>query len=82
MRVLQSAPYQEEKHCQEISVDLTKSRLSLLSKARDAIKEQYGDDNDDVFVFSDINCRLVVRVENQNCFFNSIEQLNEILGSE
>ena len=71
-----------KKSFSSISVDLTKSRLSLLSKVRDAIKERYGDDNDDVFVFSDINCRLVVRVENQNRFFNSIEQLNEILGSE
>lgn len=59
------------------SLDLTARRLKLLNLAREATKEHTKAD----YVYVDINCRLTVRLKNNTKrFFNSQEELNNILG--
>ena len=58
-----------------ISVDLTKRRHELLMKARGLIK-----DNDAIdFVFSDINCSLGVKFNDSFKYFNSKQELYNII---
>ena len=59
-----------------ISVDLTKRRYELLMKASGLIK-----DNDAIdFVFSDINCSLGVKFNNDSFkYFNSEQELHNII---
>ena len=58
-----------------ISVDLTSDRLSLLNKARDAIKDSECIE----FVYSDINCQLRAFTKNKkHVSFNSLSDLHAI----
>ena len=61
-----------------ISVDLTKRRYELLTKARGLIK-----DNDAIdFVFSDINCSLGVKFNDDSFkYFNSEQEFCNIIRS-
>ena len=65
--------YKERKKAKnniKIYLDLTKSRLTLLDKAKELIT---GDSNVD-FVFADINCNVVARLKsNEYKFFNNID---------
>ena len=61
----------------EFRVDLTKRRLLLLKKARDMTKNMPNVD----FTFSDVNCRLALRLTNGDFkFFNSETELASITG--
>ena len=60
-------------------LDLTKSRLQYLKCANSEIKKK-GNNNNDVYAFADINCRLVIKIaSNDFIYFNSENELNEIL---
>ena len=59
-------------------VDLTKRRLLLLKKARDMTKNMPNVD----FTFSDVNCRLALRLTNGDFkFFNSETELASIIAN-
>ena len=59
-------------------VDLTKRRLLLLKKARDMTKNMPNVD----FTFSDVNCRLALRLTNGGFkFFNSETELASIIAN-
>ena len=62
-----------------IAVDLTKKRHSILTKAREFIKN-----NEKVsHVLADINCSLVVKLTNGKlCYFNSESELIKVLDRE
>ena len=63
-----------------ISVDLTKSRLSLLNNAKKVMDEALDSSNDYIkFVYSDINCQLRAFTANSKHLpFNSISELEKL----
>ena len=57
----------------KIHIDLTKSRFNLLNEAQNFVSNQ----EDDVFVYADINCRLKVHFrDHSEKFFDSLDELS------
>ena len=58
-------------------LDLTKERFLLLKEAIELVRNF----NNVTYVYSDVNCRLKVKLnDNSEAFFNDIKELNNILG--
>ena len=57
-----------------VNLDLTKQRYSLLKQAKEALFES------SAYSYVDINCRLVIRKGDEKLFFNTENELREILG--
>ena len=57
-----------------VNLDLTKQRYSLLKQAKEALTES------SAYSYVDINCRLVIKKGDEKMFFNTENELREILG--
>ena len=74
--VYRSRKVVKEKFGYSVRLDLTKKKLDLLRRARELIEDRPEVD----FVFTDINCKLVLKMANDNMeWFRSESELNSIL---
>ena len=67
-----------QSHGYTIRHDLTKRRNDLLNEARDRIKAIVGD-SDATFAFVDLNCNLAIRHDERVRYFNTKDELLEIM---
>lgn len=61
----------------KIHLDLTKPRLDMLIKANELL-----DENDEMFVFADVNCRLCAKTNEGFKYFETFGEFQEILRKE
>ena len=74
--VYRSRKVVKEKFGYSVRLDLTKKKLDLLRRARELIEDRPEVD----FECTDINCRLVLKMANDNMkWFSSESELNSIL---
>ena len=74
--VYRSRKVVKEKFGYSVRLDLTKKKLDLLRRARELIEDRPEVD----FVFTGINCRLVLKMANDNMkWFGGESELNSIL---
>ena len=70
--------YRARKNSKKFNVrlDITKRRLNLIDKANTMLED---DGRNDCFAFADINCRTCLKLEDGFHFFETEEDLMEIL---
>ncbi len=61
----------------QVRLDLTRKRAKLLAKANEKLKTR-----PDCYALADINCRLSVKLEDGYSFFNSEDELDELLTGD